>query len=114
MAGDRLDSYEDYFPHSKIYSENLIQIDPESPNSEWSYLLLAFTDIISNAKDYIYIQTPYYLPSEPLLQALQTAAIKGVDVRLMLSQKSDFIFMDFSTQSYYLESLRTGIKIYEY
>lgn len=113
-AGKKVNqNYMKYFPVCGKYSDNLMQIAPESPDSPWPYLLIATTDIVSNAKDYIYIQTPYYMPSEPLLQALQTAALKGVDVRIMVSRKSDIIFMDYATQSYYDESLKSGIRIYE-
>lgn len=112
-GGKKIRNYKPYFPPSTIYSENLMQIVPESPNSEWPYLLLSMVHIVNNAKKYIYIQTPYYLPTESLLNALQTAALRGVDVRIMLSHKSDFFFMDPAIHSYYEESLRAGIKIYE-
>lgn len=102
-----------YLPPCEIYSDNLLQIVPEAPDSPWPYLLMATTEIVNIAQKYIYIQTPYYMPSEALLQALQSAALSGVDVRLMVSKKSDIFFMDPATQSYYEESLRAGIRIYE-
>ncbi len=89
-AGNKITNYKEYFPICKKYSENLLQVVPESPDSSFPYLLFATTDIVSNSKDYIYIQTPYYIPSDPLLQALMSAAQRGIDVRLMVSRKSDF------------------------
>ena len=44
---------------------------------------------ISSAKKYFYIQTPYFLPTEAVLVAMQTAALSGVDVRLMLPMRAD-------------------------
>lgn len=112
-GGKPVSHYRDYFPATRKYSDNLIQIVPESPDAQWPYLLYATTDLVSNTNKYLYIQTPYYMPTEPVLQALQTAALKGVDVRIMLSRRSDFRFMDFASNSYYEESLKAGIRIYE-
>jgi len=102
-----------YFPQAQIYSGNIIQIAPEAPDSRWPYFQLAVISAIQNAEHYIYIQTPYFMPTEPLAQALKSAALSGVDVRLMVSHKSDIFFMDPVTQSYYEDSLRAGIRIYE-
>ncbi|MDR2038331.1 MAG: cardiolipin synthase [Bacteroidales bacterium] len=103
-----------YFPACRKYSENLMQVVPEAPDSQWPYLLLASTHIVNNADRYIYIQTPYYMPSDSLLDALKSAALSGVDVRVMVSKKADIFFMDPATHSYYEESLKAGIRIYEY
>lgn len=113
-GGKHVSSYSDYFPEVKTATNNLMQIVSESPASEWPYLLLAMVHIVSHTQKYIYIQTPYYLPSGSLLQALQTAALQGVDVRIMVPRKSDFVFMDYATHAYYDESLKAGIRIYEY
>jgi cardiolipin synthase len=112
-GGRKIADYKPYFPPYKLYSENLMQIVPESPAMPWPYLLFSMIHLINITHRYIYIQTPYYLPCESLLEALQTAALRGVDVRIMLSHKSDFFFMDPAIHSYYEESLQAGIKIYE-
>lgn len=102
-----------YFPHTGVFTENLMQVVPEAPNSPWPYMLLASVNIVSNAKRYIYIQTPYYMPDDSLLQALKAAALGGVDVRVMVARKADIFFMDPAIHSYYEESLEAGIRIYE-
>jgi cardiolipin synthase len=112
-GGKRIIDYTPYFPVYEQYSDNLLQIVPESPGSPWPYLLLTMIQIAGSARDYLYIQTPYYLPSDSLLHALQAAALRGVDIRIMLSHKSDFFFMDPAIHSYYEESLSAGIRIYE-
>ncbi|MDL2297078.1 cardiolipin synthase [Bacteroidales bacterium OttesenSCG-928-C03] len=102
------------FPfHENNYEPNLLQIVPDAPDSRWPFLLLGNMWAVENARSYIYIQTPYYLPPDGLFQTLKSAALSGVDVRIMLSHKSDFFFMDWATQSYYEESLRAGIRILE-
>jgi cardiolipin synthase len=104
---------ENYFPEVKIYTDNLMQIATGGPYSLYHNLLQATVNIIIGAKKYIYMQTPYFLPSEPLLQALQMASLSGIDVRLMVSRKSDSVYVDPAAHSYYADLLEAGMKIYE-
>jgi len=112
--GSLPDNLAPYFPPHKEYTDNLLQIVPETPTSKWPYLLLASANIVGRANRYIYIQTPYYLPPDPLLQTLKAAALGGVDVRVMVPQKADMAFMNPAIHSYYEECLLAGIRIYEY
>jgi cardiolipin synthase len=66
------------------------------------------------ARQYVYIQTPYFLPAEPLLFALQTAALSGVDVRIMLPRHSDSNLMDRASSTFIDEVLRAGVQVYLY
>jgi cardiolipin synthase len=104
---------ETYFPQAKDYSQNLMQIATGGPYSLYHNLLQATVNIIIGAKKYIYMQTPYFLPDESLFQALQMAAISGIDVRLMVSHKSDSSYVDPASHSYYADLLEAGMKIYE-
>ena len=104
---------EKYFPVTKDYSQNLMQIATGGPYSLFHNLLQATINIIIGAKKYIYMQTPYFLPTESLFQVLQMAALSGVDVRLMVSQKSDSSYVDPAARSYYADLLEAGMKIYE-
>ena len=69
---------------------------------------------IGNAKNRVYIQTPYFLPTESMLRALQAAALAKVDVRVMIPRYSDSAILTYASYSYVLECLRAGIKIYLY
>jgi len=69
---------------------------------------------ISSAKRYFYIQTPYFLPTEPLLAALQTAALAGVDVRIMLPERADAAITQLATRSYLKDVLKAGVKVFFY
>jgi len=102
-----------YFPETKEYTQNLMQIATGGPYSLFHNLLHATINIIIGAKKYIYMQTPYFLPNESLFQALQLAALSGIDVRLMVSQKSDSSYVDPASRSYFADLLEAGMKIYE-
>ncbi|MDR3220349.1 MAG: cardiolipin synthase [Dysgonamonadaceae bacterium] len=102
-----------YFPETKEYTQNLMQIATGGPYSLYHNLLQATVNIIIGAKKYIYLQTPYFLPTESLFQALQMAALSGVDVRLMVSRKSDSAYVDPAAHSYFQDLLEAGMKIYE-
>jgi cardiolipin synthase len=104
----------EYYPENKIYTDLKIQIVTSGPTDPWRTLLQAFNFCISNAKKYIYIQTPYFLPTEELNQALQMAALSGIDVRLMLTKKSDTVTVQMAMYSYVEKMLRAGVKVYLY
>lgn len=84
------------------------------PTDQWCNIELLFLKAIGNAKKRIYIQTPYFLPTESLLRALQTAALSRVDVRVMIPRHSDSIMLTAASNSYISESLAAGVKIYMY
>lgn len=104
----------EYYPVHESYTDSKIQIVMSGPTDPWRTLLQAFNFCISNAKKYIYIQTPYFLPTEGLNQALQMAALGGIDVRLMLTEKSDTITAQMAMLSYVDKMLLSGVKIYLY
>ena len=91
-----------------------IQMVTSGPTSRWSNIALVMLKAISNAKRHIYIQTPYFLPTESLLKALQAAALSRVDVRIMIPKKSDSNMLTHASRSYIGECLRAGIKFYFY
>ncbi|MCM2270762.1 MAG: cardiolipin synthase [Thermoanaerobaculia bacterium] len=69
---------------------------------------------ISAADDRVWITTPYFVPDEPLVAALRTAAHRGVDVRLLLPRRSDSRFVDAAMRSFYEELGASGARIFEY
>ena len=78
------------------------------------YIYKALLSAIRNARNYIYLSTPYFIPSVPLYRALRRAARRGVDVRIVVPEISDVIFSNASRESYFTLLLRAGIKIYTY
>lgn len=91
-----------------------IQVITSGPFGEWREILQAYLKIIHSAKEYVYLQTPYFLPGESLLTALQTAALSGVDVRLMIPERSDSHMVHLATRSYLKSILKAGVKVYLY
>lgn len=73
-----------------------------------------YISVLNSAKDYVYIYTPYFVPSPELLTAILNASRSGVDVRLITPHKADKWYVHLTTRSYYEVLLETGVKIYEY
>lgn len=91
-----------------------MQVLTSGPTSQWSNIAFVLFKAIANAKKRVYIQTPYFLPTESLLKALQTASLSKVDVRVMIPHRSDSKLLRNASFSYIAECLRSGIKIYLY
>ena len=91
-----------------------MQIVNSGPLSEANELSHGITQAIYEAKKSIYIQTPYFLPPEGMLNALIAAAIRGVDVRVMMSEKSDVTIVQLASKSYIKNLLKAGVKVYFY
>ena len=104
----------DYFPLSERHTDNILQMVPSGPFGQWRALLQADSYAVSNARRRIWIQTPYYLPSDVLNTALQGAALAGVDVRLMLPARSDSKIVDLASHSYLDDMMKAGVKILFY
>ena len=73
-----------------------------------------YLQALQTARAYAYLETPYFCPPDTLVSALQTAASRGVDVRIIIPEKTDHGFMDLANQSFFPELLEAGIRIYEY
>lgn len=91
-----------------------MQLVTGGPTSQWVNMAFVFQKAIDSANKCVYIQTPYFLPSDPLLKALQVAALSKVDVRLMIPRKPDSILLRYASYSYVKQCLSAGIKIYFY
>ena len=91
-----------------------MQLIAGGPTSRWMNMTLIFQKAISSSRKCVYIQTPYFLPSEGLLHALEMCALSKVDVRVMLPRRSDSDMLRWASFSYISECLRAGIKFYLY
>jgi cardiolipin synthase len=103
-----------YFPPMEDKGTSLMQVVTSDPVGEWKDIMQGLLIAITSAQKYVYIQSPYLLPTEPILLALKTAAAAGVDVRIMIPEKSDSRMVHWGTMSYLQELMETGIKIYMY
>lgn len=91
-----------------------MQLVTSGPTDRWNNLVLCFQQAIASAKKKIYIQTPYFLPTDALLKALQAASLSGVDVRIMTPEHTDSKMLGYGSRSYFDDCLRAGIKVYLY
>ena len=91
-----------------------IQLVTGGPVNTWDNLSLMFLKAISSAKRLIWIQTPYFLPTDALFNALQAAALSNIDVRIMMPAHTDSLLLHYASFSYITQCLEAGIKIYLY
>ena len=91
-----------------------MQLVTSVPARNWSNIAMVFLKAIGNAKKSIYLQTPYFLPTDALLRALEAAALSKIDVRIMIPRTTDSVLMHYASLSYIKECLQAGIKVYFY
>lgn len=112
--GKDLPYQEEFFPVPKTRGETVMQIVSSGPDHDYQQIKMGLLKMIMLAKEYIFIQTPYFVPDEALVEALTMAALSGVDVRIMIPCKPDHPFVYRATE-FYANTLReAGAKIYIY
>ncbi|MGB5818989.1 MAG: cardiolipin synthase [Saonia sp.] len=89
-----------------------VQIVASGPDDNFPTIEQVYFSMINSAKKYIYITNPYIIPGQPILTALQTAALSGIEVRLLLSEQADSKLVNWSVRSYFESLLKSGVKIY--
>ncbi len=113
-VNEEIDTHK-FFPPLDKFSQNIpIQIVSSGADSEWENIMLAYFSAFSNATDHLYVITPYLVLNESMLTAFKTAALSGVDVRIVLPHKADHWIVFQGSRSYYEDLLEAGVKIYEY
>ena len=103
-----------YFLKHSTPGNSIAQIVASGPDSDFSSIQQLYFSIINSAKKYVYITNPYIIPGEILKEALQVAALSGVDVRLLLSTNSDSFLVKWNVRSHFEDFLESGVKIYLY
>ena len=109
-----MEEYKIYFPKIENKGSKCMQIVTSGPDSHKEEIKYSYIKMINSAKKNIYIQTPYFVPDEALMESLKLAIISGVDVNLMIPGKPDKMYVYFITLSYIEELLEIGAKIYLY
>lgn len=95
-------------------NDKLVLTLPTGPADELDTCGLFFVEAINSAKSRVWIISPYFVPDESVISALQLAAMRGVDVRILLPSKADHLLVYLASFSYYQETLSAGIKLYRY
>ncbi len=91
-----------------------VQIIVSGPDVPEQPIRSCYTTAIGMARERLWITTPYFVPDEALELALRTAAMRGVDVRILVPQDSDHKFMDAAAASYFPELLDVGVRVHRY
>ena len=113
-SNENFDNIIKYFPKPKEYGRVGMQIVSSGPDHMDEYIKIAYMKIINNARKYVYIQTPYLVPDEPILGALRISALSGVDVRIIVPDKPDHFFMEWVLSANIANLIDYGVKIYRY
>ncbi|WP_026895008.1 cardiolipin synthase [Clostridiisalibacter paucivorans] len=103
-----------YFPKIEYYGEQLIQISPSGPDTKWDTIMQAYFSVIASANEKVWITTPYLVPDDSIKMALKTAALSGIDVRIIIPEKADHITAYWGSRANIEELLKAGVKIYSY
>ena len=105
-----------YYPTLDTTVENscLAQLVTSGPTAKYPEIMQGYVRAITAARHYVYIETPYFLPNEPVLFALKTAAMAGVDVCLLCPHHSDARYTEWASRSYLRELSEAGARIFLY
>lgn len=105
---------EAYFPLSSFKGDTDMQIVSSGPDDEIHAIKKGFTKMISMARESVYIQTPYFIPDEALMETIKIAIFSGIDVKIMIPNKPDHPFIYRATLSYAEELVESGAEVYIY
>lgn len=102
------------FPFEEPVAGEAVQIVGSGPDQDRNSSEALYLDAISRATQRIWLTTPYFVPTDPLISALSNAAQRGVDVRLLLPKKTDNLLVDAASRTWWTPLLGRGLKLYEY
>lgn len=121
MTGGQLDKPADYYfpypsqkvpmPSAYTFDDKRVQVVADDPFADVRTAQLAYEWVLQNARDHVYIQTPYLAPPERVLTAMKEAARRGVDVVVMLPRRTDHPLLRYTNRAYYEECLQAGIRL---
>ncbi|MFF2157577.1 cardiolipin synthase [Paenibacillus chitinolyticus] len=103
-----------FFPEHACEGQKPVQIVASGPDAHWDSILESYFGGITTAKKRIYITTPYFIPDASLIMGLKTAAISGVDVKIIFPQIPDSWIVHYASLSYIHELMQTGVRFYQY
>ena len=111
---DTMEINERYFHESPLPEGSRMQIVSGGPDTGWNPVKESYLKMINTALDTVYIQTPYFIPDQSVMDALHIAAQSGIDVRIMIPSKPDHMFVYWASHSYVEDLLDSGVRAYTY
>ncbi|MDB5052197.1 MAG: cls [Bacilli bacterium] len=103
-----------YYPEQSDFGKEHVQIITSGPDAFEDTILEVYFTAISTAKYRIYITSPYFVPDLSILMALKTAAISGIDVRIIFPKIADTTIVHWASLSYMEELMQAGVRFYQY
>ena len=100
--------------HPAETADQAVAIVNTGPADNLAACSILFSSLISNARSRLWITSPYFVPNDPIVLALQAAALRGVDVRIILPDKADQRFVELASFTYYEDMLNNGVQLYRY
>ena len=105
---------DDVFPDPKITGDVPVQTLPSGPNYPTENYQRLIVTAVHRAQRRVVITTPYFVPDEPFLQAMETAVLRGVEVVLIVPKRFDQILVAAASRAYYEELLDSGVQVYQF
>lgn len=114
-SGEEIDDFNKYIKENNAANSITgMQIVSSGPDHKEPYIRNVYLKVINNAKKYVYLQSPYFVPDETMLDAIKLSALSGVDLRIMIPGIPDHKFMAWAANSYIGELLESGVRVYLY
>lgn len=113
---DQVIEGEAYFPaaHARHPDDRLVQVMASGPDENYNVIHKLFVASVATARKRVLLTAPYFVPDAPLFTALTTAALAGVDVRVLSPAENDLRLVGAASRSYYPELLEAGVRLFEY
>lgn len=105
------EDFKHYFPEPKKSKGQIMQLIKSGPDSEYPAIMQGVLKMITMAEKHIYISTPYFVPTESIMEALKMASLSGIDVRILFPGKYDHAAVYYASRTYLLELLKCGAKV---
>lgn len=105
--------FDKYFPHPRQKGDHIVQIVASGPDSDHSAVMQQYAMLIHSAEKSVSIANPYFIPNATILEALKIASLSGIEVKLLVPEKSDSFLTKFSMFSFFEELLEAGVIIYK-
>lgn len=114
VSDENLKITKPYLPDFSVRKQTPVQIVASGPDTDWANIKEAIFAAISTAEQYVYITTPYFIPDDEIVTAMQVAAKGGVDVKLLIPSQSDSTPSKYASESYFEALLAAEVEVHLY
>lgn len=114
VSDENLSISKPYLPNFSVRKQTSVQIVASGPDTDWANIKEAVFTAISTAEEYVYITTPYFIPDDEIVSAMQVVAKSGVEVKLLIPKESDSIPSKYASESYLEALLEAGVEVHLY